>query len=206
MKTIWLLRAVDRNLSDAESERAAKVAQNAAWPRDALRVSLLLALPGRETDAPADLLIQLWSEETVALPEDLVRAVETRMHVTRLEIEERVRKDVRGWSGSGDQPGVSLLAFCGAPDGQARQETLRHWSEHVRLAVTIHHGAERYIQNVVLGDHPWFGIAELLLADADDLPGQLFRSPADADEINEDVAEFVALCPTLLAREHVVRA
>lgn len=211
MKTIWLVRLRDRGTGVPAAARATTLIRNASWPSTALRISLLVATDNdTAADAPADLLIQCWSELPAALPPGLAEALEPDCDVHRLDVEERVRKDVHGWHGRGAVPGVSLLAFCTSPAGQPRHETLRHWTEHVALALAVHHGAERYIQNVVLPDdaaeRPWFGIADLHFPDRDGIPGYLFRTEADVARITNDVADFIAMSPTILATEEVLRA
>lgn len=209
MKTLWLLTAREQHARAREILQAADLVRAAKWPETALRLSLLSGLPEQAAESPADLVIQCWSEESVALPPALGQALAGRFDVTGLEVDERVRKDISGWSEAGEQPGVSLLAFCASPIGQTRCETLRHWTEHVRLAVTIHHGTERYIQNVICGESPnspWFGIAELHFPDAEGIATYLFRSEADVAIIQADVADFVVESPTMHVTEFVVRA
>lgn len=211
MKTIWLVRARDRASPAREMARAAVLVREAAWPEAAIRISLLATLHDEATtEAPADLLILCWSELPVMLPPELAAELERGFDVAELRIEERVRKDIPGWSGRGAVAGVSLLAFCAAPAGQPRHETLRHWTEHVPLALAIHHGARRYIQNVVLAESGqvtgWFGIAEIQFQSRAGISHGLFRSEADVAIIADDVAEFVARSPTVYATEHVLRA
>lgn len=211
MKTIWLVRARDRGNRAAETARAAALIEGAQWPGEAIRISLLSTLHDDETDdAPADLLVECWSELPLSFPSDLAAALRPSCEVRELPIEERVRKDVDGWRPAGVTAGVSLLAFCAPPPGQARHVTLRHWTEHVPLALAVHHGAERYVQNVVLPDAPaeapWFGIAQLHFPDREGIPGYLFRSEADVELITRDAADFVAASPTVLVGEHVLRA
>lgn len=208
MKTIWLIRVRDRTVGAAAAVRAALHVRNAEWPEDAIRVSVLETLADEVgEEVPADLLIQCWSERPVALPPALAAELAHGCDVTELSVEERVRKDVFGWSGAGTAAGISLLAFCAALPGQPRHETLRHWTEHVPLALAVHHGAQRYVQNVVLPEEAeWFGIAELRFPDRAGVPGYLFRSEADMALIADDVAEFVGRSPTVHATEYVLRA
>lgn len=209
MKTIWLIRVRERTRRAAMLTRVVRAIADTEWPDAAIRISLFAGTEETE-DAPADLLISCWSELSIGLPSPLAAALADHCDITMLTIDERVRKDIKGWRGTGSVEGVSLLAFCTPRAGQLRHQILRHWTEHVALALPIHHGATRYVQNVILpgssDGSPWFGIAELQFPDRERIPGYLFRSETDVATINEDVSDFVASSSTIFAEERVLKA
>ena len=102
--------------------------------------------------------------------------------------------------------GLSLMALVGPIAGLSRTETFRHWSEHIPLAVAVHHKALSYRQfrvvRALTPDAPdAFGLAVLGFESHSALESGLFRNAHDPALIEADVAEFVGSVITMLGRE-----
>jgi uncharacterized protein (TIGR02118 family) len=102
---------------------------------------------------------------------------------------------------------ISILALIERPRGMSRAEAFRHWSEHIPLAVEIHHKAlsyrqYRFVERLTEGARDYTGLAVLGFASAEDIRTGLFRTPEDRALIDSDVAEFTANFETLFATEH----
>jgi hypothetical protein len=94
-----------------------------------------------------------------------------------------------------------LMFHADLPDSAAR----RSWGLHAPLAERVHVGADRYIQNWVVGtltpgSPAARGIPELRFPDAAALVGRFFDSDRGRDEILQDTAHFVASGPRLYLR------
>jgi hypothetical protein len=106
-------------------------------------------------------------------------------------------------------PSINLMAVWDAKRGQAATETRRHWREHVPLAVSIHHGATRYVQSwlekpLTQGAPAHAGVATLRFPSMEVMATGLFRSAEDVATIDQDVAEFIQTSHVLYTTETVV--
>jgi EthD domain len=106
-------------------------------------------------------------------------------------------------------PSINLMAVWDAKRGQAPAETRRHWREHVPLAVSIHHGATRYVQSwlekpLTRGAPAHDGVATLRFPSMEVMATGLFRSAEDVATIDHDVAEFIQTSHVLYTSETVV--
>lgn len=206
MKTVMLVR---------EAERGALVdlpARLTGWKRlgevDRLVVHLATADPRAPDVATVyDAAIELFGERRLAdvLCGDLLEGHVVEAHGSR----EVFGKGCDTLPGPGIVPGFSQLSFIRPLPGMSCADVERHWSEHIPLAVAIHVGMTRYVQDrfdeAGKTGAGWFGMAHLHFPDADVLRNGLFRTPEDVAAITEDVAEFVADHATMLAIEHVVK-
>jgi EthD domain-containing protein len=106
-------------------------------------------------------------------------------------------------------PSINLMAVWDAKRGQAAAETRHHWREHVPLAVSIHHGATRYVQSwlekpLTQGAPAHAGVATLRFPSMEVMARGLFRSAEDVATIDQDVAEFIQTSHVLYTTETVV--
>lgn len=102
---------------------------------------------------------------------------------------------------------IQLLALTERLEGQSREEAIRHWDEHMELAVKIHHKALSYRQYrfsrcLTPGAPDYTGLAVLSFASADELLTGLYRTEADVAVIEADVAEFVSRVVTFFCSEY----
>lgn len=182
------------------------------WAAEASRIVVHIGQPAPvEADGPPvapiyDAVMEIWSEAPPALADDPALAGWTIRDA-------RASNEVIGKAGDGPPPqgvtpGLSQLSFIRAMNGMPREETERHWQEHIPLAREIHVGMNRYVQDRLADGAPgaWFGMAHLHFPSAAALRDGLFRSPEDIGVITADVAEFVSDHATMLAIEHVVKA
>jgi EthD domain-containing protein len=106
-------------------------------------------------------------------------------------------------------PSINLMAVWEAKRGQAAAETRRHWLEHVPLAVSIHHGATRYVQSwlakpLTRAAPPHTGLATLRFPSMEAMATGLFRSAEDVATIDQDVSEFIEASHVMYTTETVV--
>lgn len=209
VKTVALLRARE---SDLQSWLIEEIAAR-PWAVEADRIALQLAIvePAGDGGGPARLLydavIECWGPralcEQIARDRDIARRAEFDLRPSV----EAVAKGQDDWR-IGQTPGISQLTFLSAQTGMARAEAQARWARHVPLALEVHFGMNRYVQDHLApgeaGD--WFGMAHLHFADARALREGLFRRDEDIDRIAADVAGFVGNHATVLATEHVVKA
>jgi len=208
-KTVVLARA---RCADAEGFRRWLLTEHA--PRRlaplADRLVLQLATPAPDEASLYDAVIELWSAAPLAAAIAADAALAGHAELDIRASEEVIAKDERGGIAAGATPGLSQLSFTRPIEGMAREETLRHWSEHIPLACAIHVGMNRYVQDRLApgadGAAPWFGMAHLHFPDDATLRDGLFRTPEDIAAITADVAEFVGGYATMLATEHVIKA
>jgi uncharacterized protein (TIGR02118 family) len=208
-KTVVLARARG---TDAEGFRRWLLTEHAPRGLAPLtdRLVLQLGTPGPDEALPYDVVIELWSGTPLcdALAADEALAARAVLDIRASE--EVIAKDERDRITIGGTPGISQISFTQPIAGMAQEETLRHWSEHIPLACTIHVGMNRYVQDRLApgaeGAAPWFGMAHLHFPDEAALRDGLFRTPADIEAITADVAEFVSHHATMLAVEHVIKA
>lgn len=208
-KTVVLARARD---ADAGGFRRWLLADHAPQHLAPLadRLALQLAMPDADDAPPYDAVIELWSAAPLGEAITADEALASRAILDVRASEEVIAKDERDGTAIGATPGVSQLSFTRPIAGMAREETLRHWSEHIPLAREIHVGMNRYVQDRLApgaeGAEPWFGMAHLHFPDEAALRDGLFRTPEDIEAITADVAEFVGGYATMLAVEHVIKA
>ena len=100
-----------------------------------------------------------------------------------LEVDERPRWD-RGGST------IHRLSFFRRLPSIGRDEFARHWTEHVPLAERHHPTLLRYVQNYVVSEGEFDGVAELGFAEADDMVHRVYDSEEGKRIIRADVAEF----------------
>lgn len=105
---------------------------------------------------------------------------------------------------------INLMAVWDAKRGQAAAETLRHWREHVPLALSIHHGATRYVQSwlekpLTQGAPAHAGVATLQFHSMQAMATGLFRSPEDVGTIDQDVSDFIETSHVMYTSETSVQ-
>ena len=218
-KTIALLRfACDRPLSESVAwlrmrlcnayvpvlPQGARVELHSATLPDPWTGQLRAAAKSEAPKAAGyDAIVDTWSdadpEGTVITLQNALDEPSLTLHV--YAVAERVCKPGR----SEPQPEDAdlIAAWTGAP-GVAPAELDRHWREHIPLALEIHHGSIRYVQNRVerplTRDAPPFaGIALLRFPALSAIATGLFRSAADVQTITDDVAEFIASTQVMYA-------
>jgi hypothetical protein len=106
-------------------------------------------------------------------------------------------------------PSINLMAVWDAKPGQAAAETRRHWLEHVPLALSIHHGATRYVQSwlaqpLTAAAPAHAGVATLRFPSMEAMATGLFRSAEDVATIDQDVSEFIQESHVMYTTETVV--
>ena len=180
----------------------------------AKRVALLLADTGSpfEVDGTGDYIplydaiIEIWGDNQV-MRADVELSVRAIADIR--DVQEMIVKDDGATRPVGRTPGVVLLSLNIPLPGAPYQETLRHWREHRPLALEIHHGMNRYVQNIYPHEPAriphYFGAAHLHFPDFEQLPMALFRSAEDVRRIDEDVREFVVDSPVFFATEYIVK-
>jgi len=177
------------------------------WADAAMRVIVHAGLPtpiepGGPAMPPAyNAVIELWTD-TAPAQDDFV-AHWDQVHVrTSTQV---IGKPSAAPVTAGVTPGLSQLSFIRAIHGLPRADVERHWDEHIPLALQIHVGMNRYVQDRLSPPDPWFGMAHLHFPHEAALRDGLFRDDRDIAVITADVAEFVAHHATMLAIEHVVK-
>lgn len=210
-KTIVLAKAVEPGLDAWLREHL----PGRPWAAQASRIAFQRGMaappsPGAADAPPAyDAVIEVWSHGSlaVAIADDDVLASRAILDIRASE--EVVARPPSHAIGPGATPGLSQLTFLTPLPGLSRAEFVRHWTEHIPLALAIHVGMNRYLQDYLApggeGAGPWYGMAHLHFPDAAALRDGLFRSPEDIATITADVAEFIGEFVTMLADEHVVK-
>jgi hypothetical protein len=104
---------------------------------------------------------------------------------------------------------INLMTVWDAKRDQNAAETRRHWREHVPLALSIHHGATRYVQcwlekPLTRGAPAHAGVATLRFPSMEVMATGLFRSAEDVAIIDQDVAEFIETWHVLYTTETVL--
>lgn len=209
MKTVILLRAHETDLAKRLPDLVAARPWAAKADRIVVQAGIATSMEaGRPPVPPAyDAVIELWSNEPLA---DAVTHDALLGGLAALDVRtsDEVIAKPGPRPGPGITPGLSQLAFLEPVPGQPRTETLRHWSEHIRLAVQILVGMDRYVHDRLSnpqGDAPpYFGMAHLHFPDEAALRDGLFRAQQDPDAISH-VAEFISGYVMMLAIEHVVK-
>jgi hypothetical protein len=106
-------------------------------------------------------------------------------------------------------PGASLLALWTAKPEVDDSEVVCLWAKHAPLAIRVHHGAQRYVQNYILSregpSKPYRGIALLHCPVAEGMSTGLYRNESEMALIAEDLASFLAEFDRFVAREYVYR-
>src|SRR5262249_34139918 len=107
--------------------------------------------------------------------------------------------------------GINLIGQLMFHADLSDSAALRSWAQHAKLAVKVHVGAARYVQNWVESSHgdgcpAARGLPELHFPSRRDLTERFFDSPGGRDEILQDPAHFVQGGPRFYAREHVLAA
>ena len=130
-------------------------------------------------------------------------------------VDEHVRLPyARDWPDGEPSPGLAMVSFMHEAPGIAREDCVAHWTErHTPLALRVHVGLWRYVQNVVVetltpGGGGVFGVAELHFRSEDDFRERMFDSPGGRVEIFEDIPNFMSLeaSTSILARERIVKS
>lgn len=211
MKTIVLLRAHDGADAPALGRWLLAELARRPWAEAASRIAVQLAdRSDPAASPPFDAVAEVWSDQPLADAIAADTALAERATAEVRASDEVIGKPPAAPVGLGATPGLSQLSFIAPMDAMGQGERLRHWSEHIPLAVEIHWGMNRYVQDRLApagpGGSPWFGMAHLHFADAQALATGLFRSDADMAVIGADVAEFVSDYATMLATEHVLKA
>lgn len=135
------------------------------------------------------------------LREQFVRDAEVHVYLADQAVQKTSAVDLT--------PSINLMAVWDAKRGQPTAETRRHWREHVPLAVSIHHGATRYVQSwlekpLTQGAPAHAGVATLRFPSMEGMATGLFRSPEDVATIDQDVAEFIETSNVMYTTETVV--
>ena len=112
------------------------------------------------------------------------------------------------------KPGPSgatvLTALLEGRDDVSRSELMRHWAEHIPLALEIHRGMVSYRHYRFLSVNPpeahfYVGLALLGFDSPQDILTGLFTSAEDVKRVEEDVAEFGKAAHVLYTTEHAPR-
>lgn len=102
--------------------------------------------------------------------------------------------------------GVSMIALMESKDGLGRADFIAGWRQHAPLALTVHHGALRYVQYELINGGraqlPYVGMAELLYASRSAVEPGMFRGPDDVKLIQDDVAHFMGAADVFLGSHH----
>lgn len=159
---------------------------------------------------PYDAVIDAWGPDAAGLDDtvrSLMAGVASACHV--YGVEETVILDRAPGPGkpSGGIKLIGQLMFhADMPDSAVK----RSWAQHAPLAVRVHVGAGRYVQNFVThtfgeGAPPTRGIPQMHFPTRADLIERFVDSYRGMQEILQDTAHFVAGGPRLYAREWVLR-
>lgn len=162
-KTVVLARARSDDAEDFRNWLLTRHAPHRLAPL-AERLVLQLAIPGPDGAAPLyDAVIELWSAAAPGAALMVDEALAARAILDICGSEEIVPKDERRSIATGVTPGLSQLSFTQPIAGMAREQTRRHWCEHIPLACEIHFGMNRYVQDRLTpgaeDSAPWFGNA-----------------------------------------------
>ena len=184
------------------------------WAEKAVRLAVQIGCAGPD-DAPDrepppyDAVIECWGDPSLA--EQVVRdaALFARAVLDVRGSEEIVAKGSVPTL-AGRSPGISQLTFLKGRADLPRSALLARWSQHAPLAIEVHVGMDRYVQDhftpAEANDSDWFGMAHLHFPDDLSLRDGLFRTEGDIARIGTDVAGFVGCHATMHAAEYVLKA
>lgn len=163
----------------------------------------------REARPRYDAALEAWgdSEALAARVREAVTGETALCHI--YEVEETVildRAPAAGRPSAGLKLMGQLMFHADMPDSAVR----RSWALHAPLAVRVHIGAGRYVQNFVTrsfdADAPTTrGIPQMHFPTRADLIERFVDSPRGMQEILQDTAHFVAGGPRFYTREMVLR-
>lgn len=206
MKTQIGVRARD----DAESTRLRTWLVEEFGPRCGASEMFVADIPdpfGNPAPPVFDALIESETAQAEVIAND--SDLGSRVTLVRFTVESFIRKAELPRRAGVISPGAAIIAPWVARPDVDDSDIERHWTEHVPLALDVHHGAQRYVQNHVRaqlgGDKAYRGIAVLHFPVVETIPQDLFRSPDDVALIQEDVADFLVETDTFVAREYVYR-
>lgn len=181
-----------------------------SWAARAQRIVVQIAREDPDDPPVCDAAIEVWSDAPLSAELRRDRELGTMLDLEWFDSDEVVALAAPGSCVQGITRGFSQLSFIAARPELTPAEALRHWDEHIPLALEIHHGMNRYVQDRFLPAEgtaqEWLGMAHLHFPDEESLCNGLFRTAADIAVIQADVAEFVGHYATVLAVEHVVKA
>ena len=181
-----------------------------AWSREAATatgvegwVTNLVDIPAKDAGLrpggePAfDAAIEVWTADRmdpqplITPPSSLAKQFDT------YEVEEREKKAyVRDWALGERSPGLKSFYLALRNPAMTHAQYSEYWSEkHAPLALRIHIGMWRYMQNHVTralpgASTPWDGFALLHFRTADDFRERFYINEAGRQAIAEDVAKF----------------
>lgn len=183
------------------------------WAAKALRLVAQIACsgPGGAGDQKPslyDAVIECWGDSSLA-PDIARDAGLSERAVLDLRVSEELVVKGGVPTTMGPSPGVSQLTFLEGRADLPRSTWLARWAQHARLAIEVHVGMDRYVQDRLVPSTmkgaDWFGMAHLHFPDERALREGLFRTEGDVARIGADVAGFVGGHATMLAAEYVLK-
>lgn len=158
-------------------------------------------------DPPYDAVIEVIG--SAGCGDHLAERLSNHMECRVLLVTETRWKDNCPMEAGQQTPGVGMVALWTPRPGVPRKDVARHFAEHGPLALEIHHGSRRYVQNWIEEpdglDPPFAGMATHHFRSFEDVQGGMFRTEEDVAVIQADVSDFLEDVIVFYVTEHVLK-